>query len=642
MLSIQEILGRDGPLAGHVSGFAPRKEQQAMADAVAKTLDEASILIAEAGTGTGKTFAYLVPAMLSGRKVIVSTGTKNLQDQLFHRDLPVVRKALGVPVTVALLKGRNNYLCLHRLDLAEDGRYQDAKLVEKIQTIRRWSAETIRGDIAELYAVSESDPVWIRVTSSTDNCLGQDCPHLDKCHLMEARRTAQAADIVVVNHHLLFADMALKEDGFGELLPSADAFIIDEAHQLPDVASHFFGISMSSQQLIELAKDAESEYIDEINEDLDFRKCTDQLQKDVQDLRLSFGHQVGRGTWEGYSSQASIKKGIEKVILQLEKLESRLKPTAERSKGLDNCLKRCTHLLEVFTSLTGNSPSDYIHWCEIHKRSFSIHLTPLSIASSFQSQLQSMNAAWVFTSATLAVGNKFDLFQQQLGLAEANTAQWESPFDFPKQGLFYVPKGLPMPNEKQYTQAVIDYALPVIEACGGRTFMLFTSHRALAEAASILEDEIGYPLLVQGDKPRDILLERFRKAGNAVLLGTSSFWEGVDVRGDALSCVIIDKLPFASPGDPVLQGRIEAMRKKGINAFMHYQLPSAVITLKQGAGRLIRDVNDHGVLMILDPRLLGIAYGRLFLNSLPAMARTRDIKDVEQFFKHREKAVVNE
>ncbi|MCW9024377.1 MAG: ATP-dependent DNA helicase [Gammaproteobacteria bacterium] len=641
MLSIREILGQNGPLAKHVSGFAPRVEQQAMSEAVAQTLEKGSVLIAEAGTGTGKTFAYLVPAILSGRKIIISTGTKNLQDQLFHRDLPVVRDALGVPVTVALLKGRNNYLCMHRLDLAEDGRYTDPQLADKIQKIRRWSAETIRGDLAELNVVSESDPVWGRVTSSTDNCLGQDCQYFDKCHLIEARRQAQAADIVVVNHHLLFADMALREDGFGELLPAADAFIIDEAHQLPDVASNFFGISMSSHQMIELARDAESEYLAEINEGHEFQQCTDKLQKSVQDLRLSFGPSTGKGTWQDYSDTPSITRDIEEVLDNLAELESFLKPLAERSKGLDTCLKRCSELLVTFTSLTGSAPADYIHWCEIHKRSFSIHLTPLSIAASFQSQLESMKAAWVFTSATLAVADKFDLFQQQLGLTDAITEQWESPFDFPNQGLFYVPKGLPMPNEKQYTQAVIDYALPVIEASGGRTFMLFTSHRALAEAASILEDEIDYPLLVQGDAPRDMLLDRFRKAGNAVLLGASSFWEGVDVRGEALSCVIIDKLPFASPGDPVLQGRIEAMRKQGNNPFMHYQLPNAVITLKQGAGRLIRDVNDYGVLMIMDPRLLGKSYGRIFLNSLPAMARTRDIKDVELFFDRINEAVAS-
>ncbi len=638
-----EILGQDGLLAKHVAGFAPRTEQQAMADAVAHTLENNSILIAEAGTGTGKTFAYLVPALLSGQKVIISTGTKNLQDQLYHRDLPIVRKALEVPVSVALLKGRNNYLCLHRLEVAEEGRFSSREMAKNIQMIRSWSMQTKSGDIAELSTLSESDSVWSRVTSGSDNCLGSECGYYEKCYLMEARRQAQAADVVVVNHHLLLADMALREGGFGELLPAANAFIIDEAHQLPDVASGFFGTSMSSQQLMELARDAEAEYTTDINEGRDFSTVTDALQTAVQDMRLAFELKNGRGVWRDEAEGKDLLAAIDKVVAALEKLQSTLKPLSERSKGLDNCLRRGAELEEVFSRLTGTSPEDQIHWYEIHKRSFSIYLTPLSIADSFQARLSEINAAWIFTSATLAVGDHFDLFQQQLGLTEAETAQWASPFDYYHQSLFYVPRDLPLPNDRDYTRAVIDCARPVIESCGGRTFLLFTSHRALREAADLLESTIDFPLLVQGDEPRDILLEKFRKMGNAVLLGTSSFWEGVDVRGDALSCVIIDKLPFASPGDPVLQGRIEAMRKQGKNPFMDFQLPNAAITLKQGVGRLIRDVNDHGILMICDPRLLDKPYGRTFLDSLPKMARTRDVADIARFFEYVEKrtAVAN-
>ncbi len=632
-----EILGQDGLLAKHVAGFAPRAEQQAMAEAVAHTLENNSVLIAEAGTGTGKTFAYLVPALLSGQKVIISTGTKNLQDQLYHRDLPVVRKALEVPVSVALLKGRNNYLCLHRLEVAEEGRYSSREMAQKIQMIRSWSMQTKSGDVAELSALSETDSVWPRVTSGTDNCLGAECGFYDKCHLMEARRRAQAADVVVVNHHLLFADMALRESGFGELLPTANAFIIDEAHQLPDVASGFFGISMSSQQLMELARDTEAEYITDINEGRDFSTVTDALQTAVQDMRLAFELKNGRGVWRDEADGKDLLAAIDKVNTALKKLQSTLKPLSERSKGLDNCLRRCADLENIFSCLTGDSPEDQIHWYEIHKRSFSIHLTPLSIADSFQSRLSEINAAWIFTSATLAVGESFELFQQQLGLIDAQTAQWASPFDYYHQSLFYVPRDLPLPSDRDYTQAVIESARPVIDSCGGRTFLLFTSHRALNEAAELLEDTIDFPLLVQGEEPRDILLEKFRKLGNAVLLGTSSFWEGVDVRGDALSCVIIDKLPFASPGDPVLQGRIEAMRKQGRNPFMEFQLPNAAITLKQGVGRLIRDVSDHGILMICDPRLLDKPYGRIFLDSLPKMARSRDIADIARFFDYVEK-----
>ncbi|MDH5573165.1 MAG: ATP-dependent DNA helicase, partial [Gammaproteobacteria bacterium] len=511
-----------------------------------------------------------------------------------------------------------------------------------IVKIRRWSSSTERGDISELFALSESDPVWAKVTSNTDNCLGSDCQYFDKCYLIDARRKAQAADIVVVNHHLMFADMALREDGFAELLPAADAFIIDEAHQLPDVASNFFGISMSSNQILELARDAETEYLAEINEGQTFRNCTDELQKMIRDLRLDFGTRIGRGAWHEVSNKSEIKAGIEEVTEALNVLQKQLQPLAERSKGLDSCLRRCIALQEKFSVLTDKTAIDHIHWYETHKLSFSIHLTPLSIASSFQSQMKAMNAAWIFTSATLAVADSFEMFQQQLGIEESETAKFESPFDFPNQALFYVPKGLPPPNEPGYTAAVVDYALPVLEASEGRAFMLFTSHRALAEAAELLHDKLDYLLLIQGDEPRDILLERFRKAGNAILLGTSSFWEGVDVRGEALSCVIIDKLPFASPGDPVLQGRIDAMRKQGLNPFISYQLPHSVITLKQGAGRLIRDVNDYGVLVVMDPRLLGKSYGHLFLNSLPDMARTRDINEVVKFFEKLKQVAVTE
>ena len=632
MQSIHDILGSHGPLAKQVSGFAARAEQQAMAEAVADALEQHSSLIVEAGTGTGKTFAYLVPALLSGQKIIISTGTKNLQDQLYHRDLPVVRQALSVPVSVALLKGRSNYLCLHRLNLAEEGHYSSPAMAKKVQRIRRWAGQTQNGDVAELSTLSENDPIWARVTSNADNCLGQECPSFDNCHLINARRAAQAADVVVVNHHLLFADMALREEGFGELLPSAEAFIIDEAHQLPDVASNFFGSAISSNQLQELARDAIDEYIQEINEDKQLQTCAEKLQKALQDLRLALGSGLRKAAWMEVKNTPAVTDEIAEVSELLVQLQQLLKPLAERSKGLDSCYRRAVELQHRFENLTRQSPEDHIHWFETHKRSFTIHLTPLNIADCFQEKIGASKAAWIFTSATLAVADSFEHFSSTLGLNDARTARWESPFDFAEQGLFYVPKNLPEPNSSGYTRAVVDAALPVLRASQGRAFLLFTSHRALNEAADYLHDSLPYTLMVQGDEPRDILLERFRQSGNAILLGTSSFWEGVDVRGEALSCVIIDKLPFASPGDPVLQARIDALRKRGINAFMDYQLPAAVITLKQGAGRLIRDVTDRGVLMICDPRLLSKPYGRVFINSMPPMQRTRELSKIESFF----------
>jgi ATP-dependent DNA helicase DinG len=543
-----------------------------------------------------------------------------------------VRDSLTVPVTVALLKGRGNYLCRHRLALAEDDRYTSPEQADKIRRIRTWGSQTQRGDIAECDTINEGDPVWIQVTSNSENCLGQECPSFDECHLINARRAAQAADIVVVNHHLLFADMALKEDGFGDLLPAADAFIIDEAHQLPEVASAFFGQAISGNQLLELARDAQTEFLRDINEGDAFPAACEALQKLVRDLRLDLGQDQRRAAWQEVAGLPAVEARVNAIAEQLEALQRMLKPLAERSKGLESCARRSAELHTQFDLLTGETPEDHIHWFETHKRSFTLHLTPLSIADYFQKQLQSLSAAWVFTSATLAVGNSFKHFTERLGLHEVETEQWESPFEYASQAVLYVPENLPAPNSPDYTAAVIDAALPVIKASQGRTFLLFTSHRALSEATTRLADRVDYPLFVQGDAPRDTLLNRFRTTPNAILLGTSSFWEGVDVRGDALSCVIIDKLPFASPGDPVLKARIDIMQQRGINAFMSYQLPDAVITLKQGAGRLIRDFTDRGVLMVCDPRLISKPYGKLFLSSLPPMTRTRKLEVVQRFF----------
>lgn len=631
---VSYLLGEEGPFSKLVSGFAARKQQQEMAERVADAIENGNHLIAEAGTGTGKTFAYLVPALMSQSKVLISTGTKNLQDQLFHKDLPIVTKALAVPATVALLKGRANYLCLHRLDLAEqEGRFRTPEMANSVIQIREWATQTSSGDTAEMSSISEEDMIWSSVTSTSDNCLGSDCHYFENCHVMDARRQAQAADIVVINHHLLFADMMLREDGFAELLPQADAIIIDEAHQLAEVASSFFGESLSGNQLIELARDSEAEYTTEINEDPNFIRIASVLQKLTQDLRLSFGVEQRRADWQSIASNKEFKKSILAVSEQLSELEKQLTPLAERSKGLENCYERCLELRSRFEKLTSNVPDDHIHWFETHKRSFVLHITPFDISKIFQSQMDTMKVVWMFTSATLTVANNFDHFKQRLGIETDNTAIWDSPFDYSKQAVMYVPEALPEPTAPEYTDAIVKKALPVIHACQGGVFFLFTSHKALQQAAELLDGEIDVPLMVQGDKPRDVLLSEFRHHGNAVLLGTSSFWEGVDVRGEALTCVIIDKLPFASPGDPVLKARIDNMRKNGGNPFVDFQLPTAVIALKQGAGRLIRDVNDRGVLMLCDPRLISKSYGKIFIESLPAMMKTRNEQKVEGFLR---------
>ncbi|KXX66162.1 ATP-dependent DNA helicase [Marichromatium gracile] len=631
-MELARVFGDDGPLSARVPGFRPRPPQREMAERVGAVIDGGGVLVCEAGTGTGKTFAYLVPAILSGRKVLISTGTRNLQDQLFHRDLPLIRDALGLPLRAALLKGRANYLCVHRLGLAldEPGRH-DRVLRAHLEQVRDWSANTRSGDIAELPLPDES-PVWPLVTSTTDNCLGQECPQWQSCHLLAARREAQAADLVVVNHHLFCADLALKDEGFGDILPGADCFILDEAHQLPDTASTFFGIALSSRQLHDLLRDTELEYQREAGDVPELLEHCARVHRVLQDLRLALGSGERRGPWEALKEEPAVMRALDALARRLTALGEGLGALGGRGKGLDACAERATELLARLQTLLGEPDERVVRWFETQGRGFRLHQTPLEVSGVFRAQMARPGSAWVLTSATLAVGDDFGHFVRRLGLDEAETARWESPFDYSSQALWFVPRGLSKPSEPDYNQQVLALAREVIGYSRGRAFLLFTSHRALREVAAGLVGQIDYPLLVQGQAPRGELLERFRALGNAVLLGTSSFWEGVDVRGEALSCVLIDRLPFASPGDPVLAARIEALRQRGGNPFRDYQLPQAVIALKQGAGRLIRGSEDRGVLVVCDPRLLSRSYGYAFLDSLPRTARTRDIADVRDFF----------
>ncbi len=633
MDNFAEILGQDGPFSHHLPGFAPRLQQQEMAQHVAKALKDHTTLVAEAGTGTGKTFAYLAPALLSGEKVIVSTGTKNLQDQLFYRDLPLVRKALSQPVKVALLKGRSNYLCDYRLDLYNNSpRIQNPTLHKTLIKVKAWAKTTKSGDTGELTDVPEDSLIWPFVTSTADNCLGQECPRISDCCVMKARREAQEADLVVVNHHLFFADLSLKEEGIAELLPGANGVIFDEAHQLPEVASNFFGQAFSSNQLLELAGDIQAAVNSEAPDQVDVVKLADKLDYDARLLRRVMPDNSSRMTWKECLKLEGLDQALEQLSQDLSELLEALDIVSERGKALDNCCQRCGALYERFKQLTGPTPENFIHWVGIFARSVVIYLTPMDIADIFREHMQSRPCGWIFTSATLTVADSFEHICKTLGIDEAEQFSWGSPFDYMNQSVLYVPDGLPEPSSSEYTAKVVEQALPVLRASEGRAFMLFTSHRALQEAARLLETRIEYPLLIQGAMPRSQLLAKFRNTDNAILLGTGSFWEGVDVRGEALSCVIIDKLPFASPGDPLLQARIDAIRERGGNPFSDYQLPQAVITLKQGVGRLIRDVNDRGVMMICDPRTLTKSYGKIFINSLPRMKRTRNLKRVEEFF----------
>lgn len=629
----QAILGAQGRLAEHLPGFRSRDAQLAMADAVAEALAERRVLMVEAGTGTGKTYAYLAPALLSGEKVIVSTGTRNLQDQLFHRDLPTILAALGVNVRTALLKGRANYLCPYRLQIhQDDGRFESKQTVHELQKVAEWALTTKSGDIGELADLPEDASVWPLVTSTADNCLGQDCPLLDECPLMRARQRASEAELVVVNHHLFFADIAIREEGFGELLPDASAVIFDEAHQLPEIASMFFGESLSSRQLHDLSQDAVSEMLQSAGEMRSILDTATALDNRVADLRLAFGDDSRKGIWSEVSGLEAMAPAITAVKKALGELSNALNAASGRSKGMENCHRRAEELAAVFAKLTGPTPPDQVHWFETFRKGFVIQWTPLDVAKPFRDVVASRKSAWVFTSATLAVHDDFKHFSMQLGLDDLTSLQLPSPFAYEQQALFYVPRGLPDTSDRGYTQAVLEAALPVLEASRGRAFVLFTSHRALKEATEWLRGRIEYPILVQGSMAKGELLRRFREHGNAVLLATGSFWEGVDVRGEALSCVIIDKLPFASPGDPVVSARIDAYKARGRNPFMSYQLPGAIIAMKQGAGRLIRDEIDTGVLMICDPRLVAKPYGALFLKSLPPMRRTRALAEVRDFF----------
>ncbi|MGD8557784.1 MAG: ATP-dependent DNA helicase [Chromatiales bacterium] len=641
MKSLGELFDRDGMLEQSIEGFRFRPQQLEMAEAVSGTLEKGGVLVCEAGTGTGKTFAYLLPALLSERKVVISTGTKNLQDQLFRRDLPRIRELAGRGIRAALLKGRSNYLCINRMHSAGfDNRASVPVIADMLEQVRAWAGKTRHGDIAELTGIPEDAAVWPLVTSTTDNCLGQECPDYEGCHLVEARRAAQEADLVVVNHHLLCADFALKDEGFGELLPSTDAFIVDEAHQLPDVANQFFGLSVSTRQLQELTRDTQIAWRQAAMKQSEIPDACDQLDRAVRDFRLLLGMSERRAAWKELQQDERQVAALDFFIERLQELASVLETAEGSDKALDSALERSRQLHAIAERIASDDDSNNVRWFETTRMGFRLSQTPLEIAEAFQKQMWHHAMAWVFTSATLAVGEDFSHFCNQLGLdAETRTEKWDSPFDYAQQALWYVPKGLVEPSHAEFVERVLEASLPVVEASGGKAFLLFTSYRALNRAAEILEEQgLDYPLLVQGRAPKNELLNSFREAGNAVLLATGSFWEGVDVQGDALSVVIIDKLPFAAPGDPLMQARLDALKARGVNPFMQYQVPQAVIALKQGAGRLIRGSDDTGVLMVCDLRLLTKPYGKTFINAMPPFARTRELDEVKAFLEHKKDA----
>ena len=648
-----EALSEGGALAARLDGFVVRPAQLRLTAAVAEAFDAREVLLAEAGTGTGKTYAYLVPALRSGLKTIISTGTRALQDQLYHRDLPRVREALGTGLRSALLKGRANYLCLYRMNQAKgEAQFTSPAQASQFQRIVAWSGRTRAGDMAELEGLADDSPLLPLVTSTVDNCLGSDCPFWEECFVVQARQRAQAADLVVVNHHLLLADLALKQEGFGEILPGAQAFVIDEAHQLPELAASFFGEGFGMRQIQELARDCLAECKQTTGALAVLQAPVRVLEQALRELRAAMEALPPRGTRYRALTLPAVADGFDVLADSLAALEPALEPLAGASPGFEACLARVRELGERLGRWRdGGMASDAfadeltdeaalartaarggeVYWDELSPRGFRCQRTPLDVSAPLRQHREQSRAAWVFTSATLAVGGGFQHLGRKLGLFDPDTLLEPSPFDWPRQALCYLPRDLPEPNTREFGAAMLAAVRPVLEASGGRAFLLFASHRALREAAQALRGA-PWPLFVQGEAPKAELLQRFRESGNGVLLGSASFREGVDVAGDALSVVVVDKLPFAAPDDPVFEARLEAVRRSGGNPFRDEQLPQAVIALKQAVGRLIRTESDRGVLVLCDPRLTGKSYGRVFMDSLPDFTVTRSLQEVQAFF----------
>ena len=625
----------DGLLSQNINGFRPRKAQLEMAQAVGKAVKFATPVVVEAGTGTGKTFAYLVPALLSGKKTIVSTGSKNLQDQLFNRDLPTIQKALKYKGKIALLKGRANYLCLERLDqVTAMGVLGDKSVLADLKKVSKWQNSTKTGDLSECITIAEDSPILPQLVSTTESCLGSDCPHFKDCYVVQARRKAMEADVVVVNHHLFCADMAVKETGFGELIPEAELVIFDEAHQLPDIASQYFGQSLSSRQLFDICKDTNIVYRTELKDVAQLGKASDHLTKVVQDFRLLMGGEGQiRGNLRDLFRDKKVVDGLVKVAENIDFLSEVVKKSLGRSETLDKIFERLAEVKVQLKKLMDTTVIGYCYWYEANGRSFGLHITPLTVSDKFGEQLKNQQIGWVFTSATLEVGGTFDHFCQRLGIENAEQLVLQSPFDYHNQSLLCVPRYLPDTNKSHTLTALGQLLKPVIEANKGRCFLLCTSYYMMRGLADFLREHSSLNVLLQGETSKSRLLEKFVKEDNAVLVATQSFWEGIDVRGDDLSLVIIDKLPFTSPDEPLLKARMEDCKLQGGDPFNDIQIPEAVITLKQGVGRLIRDVTDRGVIIICDSRLVMRNYGQTFLKSLPPSKRTRDLNSVIQFLK---------
>ncbi|MDJ0881285.1 MAG: ATP-dependent DNA helicase [Gammaproteobacteria bacterium] len=631
-LTIQQVLGAEGIIAEFIPGFQPRDSQLSMAELVEQAIQQHQNYAVEASTGIGKSFAYLVPAFLSDSKIAVSTGTKNLQDQLFVKDIPLISKTILSGKKVALLKGRSNYACPHRINKYRlQKRFQTRNMAVLFDALSQWCQSSRTGDIVEFADIPENDSLWFYATSTADNCLGGDCPEFNECFVLKARRRAQEADILVINHHLFFSDQSLRQEGFGELLPDIDVLIFDEAHQLPDIAAHFFSLSLSKRQIDLLLRDIIEAQVTEARENKEIQECCQQLQKAVDDFRLLIGDFSSRGEWKHIQHAPRIKEGLQQFEAAYWQLHDQLEVIKARGKDLSSCFNRLQSMHQTMKEFL--HPEDgLVSWYEWNERSFRLMLSPIDISQQFSSQLQQNDyQAVLFTSATLSADGSFDYFTHRLGLDSIECVSYASPFDYQSQALLFLPENLPDPSDDQFAADFIEICAALIRATQGNCFILFTSYRMLSLGARLLERKISNPLFVQGEKQRSELIQAYMETPDAVLLGTSSFWEGVDVKGDKLKLVIIDKLPFKSPGDPVYKQRLNYINKQGGNAFMDVQVPEATIALRQGVGRLIRDVADHGIVMIADNRLYTKSYGPKMLSSLPPMKRTSNLSEVIEF-----------
>jgi ATP-dependent DNA helicase DinG len=644
--AVASALAPGGPLARSIPAFETREAQVRLAAAVSKAFTKDGILLAEAGTGTGKTLAYLIPAILSGHRVLVSTGTKNLQEQIYFKDLPILREALGVPFTAAYMKGRGNYLCLHRFEAWRDsGAIKTIDETRSIRMIDEWSRQSETGDRAELEDLPEDAPFWTEVSASAENCIGAECPRYDDCFVTKMRQRAAASDVVIVNHHLLCADAAVRQNAYGEVIPACERAVIDEAHQIEDVATQYFGRGVSNYRIEALARDLDRAANTDLIAD---REKADDLRTDVTRVRdharmffsalqlLRF--EGGKGS--GGDSRTRIRPGDTAAATEaglalvgaLNAVEADIALTKDISEEVLAMARRAGEARDDITFLLRADDPDYVYFLEIRNRGVYLRASPIDVSYILREVLIDRMKTLVFTSATLTSDGSFGYFRSRLGVSDADEIRLDSEFDYARQAILYLPRSMPDPRSPQFIRAASREIVEILKRTNGRAFVLFTSYANLREVRSIAESELEFPILVQGTAPRSALLRDFKATPNAVLLATSSFWQGVDVVGDALSCVIIDKLPFASPGDPITAARIEAINARGGSAFGEYQIPLAVLALKQGLGRLLRHRLDRGVLAVLDPRLRTMAYGRRFLASLPPAPVTHALDDVARFF----------